>query len=52
MYNMYTCIVRPWYLLENALDRVTPGFKDKPECIKHMCARIKLHTCVNLVNQK
>jgi hypothetical protein len=28
---------------------VTPGFKSKSECIEHMCARIKLHTCVDSV---
>ena len=31
---------------------VTPDFKDKIECIKYMCARIKLHTCTTIVNNK
>jgi hypothetical protein len=31
---------------------VTPGFKGKPECIEHMCARIKFHTCVDSVYTK
>jgi hypothetical protein len=31
---------------------VTPGFKGKSECIKHMCARIKFHTCVDSVYTK
>ena len=31
---------------------VTPDFKDKIECIKYMCARIKLHTCTTIVNSK
>jgi hypothetical protein len=32
---------------------ITPGFNEgKSECIKHMCARIKLHTCVDSVNTK
>jgi hypothetical protein len=29
---------------------VTPGFKGKFECIEYMCARIKLHTCIDSVN--
>jgi hypothetical protein len=32
--------------------RVTTGFKGKSECIEHMCARIKFHTCVDLVYTK
>jgi hypothetical protein len=31
---------------------VTPGFKDKSECIEHMCTRIKFHTCVDSVYTK
>jgi hypothetical protein len=31
---------------------VTPGFKGKSECIEHMCARIKFHTCVVSVYTK
>jgi hypothetical protein len=31
---------------------VTPGFKGKSECIEYMCARIKVHTCIDLVNTK
>jgi hypothetical protein len=31
---------------------VTPGFKDKSECIEYMCARIKLHTCIDSVYTK
>jgi hypothetical protein len=33
-------------------ENITLGFKDKPECIKHMRARIKLHTSVDSVNTK
>jgi hypothetical protein len=29
---------------------VTPEFEGKLECINHMCARIKLHTCNDVVN--
>jgi hypothetical protein len=29
---------------------VTPEFKSKPEFIEYMCARIKLHTCIDSVN--
>jgi hypothetical protein len=31
---------------------VTPGFKGKTECIDHVCARIKLHTRLDIVNTK
>jgi hypothetical protein len=31
---------------------VTPSFKGKAECIDHLCARIKLHTCNDIVNTK
>jgi hypothetical protein len=31
---------------------VTPGLKDKSECIEYMCARIKLHTCIDSVYTK
>jgi hypothetical protein len=31
---------------------VTPGFKGKSECLEHMCARIKFHTCVDSVYTK
>jgi hypothetical protein len=31
---------------------VTPGFKDKSECIEHMCVRIKFHACVDSVYTK
>jgi hypothetical protein len=31
---------------------VTPSFKGKTECIDHVCARIKLHTCLDIVNTK
>jgi hypothetical protein len=31
---------------------VTPSFKGKTECIDHVCARIKLHTCLEIVNTK
>jgi hypothetical protein len=31
---------------------VTPSFKGKTECIDYMCARIKLHTCNDIVNTK
>jgi hypothetical protein len=39
-------------LTHNATIVVTPGFKGKSECIEHMCARIKLHTCVDSVYTK
>jgi hypothetical protein len=32
--------------------RVTPGFKGKTECIDHVCARIKLHTRLDIMNTK
>jgi hypothetical protein len=31
---------------------VTPSFKGKPECIDHVCARIKLHTRLDIMNTK
>jgi hypothetical protein len=31
---------------------VTPSFKEKTECIDHVCARIKLHTRLDIVNTK
>jgi hypothetical protein len=31
---------------------VTPGFKGKTECIDHVCARIKLHTRLDIANTK
>jgi hypothetical protein len=31
---------------------VTSEFKGKLECIEYMCARIKVHTCIDLVNTK
>jgi hypothetical protein len=31
---------------------VTPGFKGKTECIDHVCARIKLHTRLDIMNTK
>jgi hypothetical protein len=31
---------------------VTPSFKGKTECIDHVCARIKLHTHLDIVNTK
>jgi hypothetical protein len=31
---------------------VTPSFKGKTECIDHVCARTKLHTCLNIANTK
>jgi hypothetical protein len=30
----------------------TPSLKGKTECIDHVCARIKLHTCLDIVNTK
>jgi hypothetical protein len=36
----------------NACPAVTPGLKDKSECIEYMCAKIKVHTCIDLVNTK
>jgi hypothetical protein len=32
--------------------RVTPSFKGKTECIDHVCARIKLHTRLDIMNTK
>jgi hypothetical protein len=31
---------------------VTPSFKGKTECIDHVCARIKLHTRLDILNTK
>jgi hypothetical protein len=31
---------------------VTPGFQGKTECIDHVCARIKLHTRLDIMNTK
>jgi hypothetical protein len=31
---------------------VTPSFKGKTECNDHVCARIKLHTCLDIMNTK
>jgi hypothetical protein len=31
---------------------VTAGFKGKTECIDHVCARIRLHTRLDIVNTK
>jgi hypothetical protein len=31
---------------------VTPSFKGKTECTDHVCARIKLHACNDIVNTK
>jgi ribonuclease HI len=31
---------------------VTPSFKGKTECIDHVCARIKLHTRLDIMNIK
>jgi hypothetical protein len=38
---------QPWWRRS-----VTPGFKGKSECIEHICARIKFHTCVDSVYTK
>jgi hypothetical protein len=42
----------PLNLLLACFTIVTPGYKGKSECIEYMCARIKLHTCIDLVNTK
>jgi predicted ATP-grasp superfamily ATP-dependent carboligase len=31
---------------------VTPSFKGKTECIDYVCAKIKLHTRLDIVNTK
>jgi hypothetical protein len=31
---------------------VTHSFKGKTECIDHMCARIKLHTRLDIMNKQ
>jgi hypothetical protein len=31
---------------------VTPSFKGKTKCIDHVCARIKLHTRLDIMNAK
>jgi hypothetical protein len=31
---------------------VTPSFKGKTECIDHVCARIKLHIRLDIMNTK
>jgi hypothetical protein len=33
-------------------DNVTSGFKGKTKCIDHVCARIKLHTRLDIMNTK
>jgi hypothetical protein len=33
-------------------DHVTRSFKGKTECIDHVCARIKLHTRLDIMNTK
>jgi hypothetical protein len=42
---------RPLYLFFTS-PFVTPGFKGKTECIDHVCARIKLHTHLDIMNTK
>jgi hypothetical protein len=37
---------------EPKVSNVTPGFKGKSECIEHMRARIKFHTCIDSVYTK
>jgi hypothetical protein len=39
------CSLRTFY-------SVTPSFKGKTECIDHVCARIKLHTRLDIMNTK
>jgi hypothetical protein len=39
-------------LIEYDYKIVTPGFKGKTECIDHVCARIKLHTRLDIMNTK
>jgi hypothetical protein len=40
------------YSLCAIVAHVTPSFKGKTECIDHVCARIKLHTRLDIVNTK
>jgi hypothetical protein len=43
---------RRWPGVTVAAGVVTPGFKGKTECIDHVCARIKLHTRLDIMNAK
>jgi hypothetical protein len=43
---MFLQSTRLWY------HSVTPSFKGKTECIDHLRARIKFHTCLDIVNTK
>jgi hypothetical protein len=50
--NIYVCLPCVFPRCTANIYVVTPRFKDKSECIEHMCARIKLHTYVDSVNTK
>jgi hypothetical protein len=39
-------------LIKSLRSNVTPSFKGKTECIDHICARIKLHTRLDIMNTK
>jgi hypothetical protein len=41
-----------WVIDVNHIKSVTPSFKGKTECIDRVCARIKLHTRLDIVNTK
>jgi hypothetical protein len=47
---MFSVLMSPLTWKENWTKiGVTPGFKGKSGCIEYMCARIKLHTCIDSV---
>jgi hypothetical protein len=41
-----------WEIMVSGWTIVTPSFKGKTECIDHVCARIKLHTRLDIMNTK
>jgi ribonuclease HI len=50
--NAYYTEVRKLEAHFDGLEFVTPSFKGKTECIDHVCARIKLHTRLDIMNTK
>jgi hypothetical protein len=56
---MYTPIFAKYYetflsnlYIHKLFYAVTPRYKEKSECIEYMCAKNKLHTCIDSVNTK
>jgi hypothetical protein len=48
----HTYLARNQAILMPTNVAVTPIFKGKTECIDHVCARIKLHTRLDIMNTK